>query len=247
MIKISKTKIVDTERYINGVYKGIHKWKKYELDANKHFKLGNLTEYSFGSGYEVFRDELINDQGAKCCYCEKPVSNGQIEHYRPKGAYQQVIAGPKISPGYYFLVYRWENLLISCAECNASGQKGILFPINSANRATNLSTLRHEDPIIINPCYDNPEDHITFKRDVPVSLTDRGKLNIEIFKLVNRGDIKSIREDRFLVYTTNKQILALGIMDKLGSIEIKKILKNATKSKQPFSGMIRANLKSGKI
>lgn len=245
MIKINKTLIVDSERYLTGKYKGVQKWKKYELDANKHYASGNTSDYKFGNGYEVFRESLIFDQGPKCCYCEKGIHNGEIEHYRPKGACQQIRGGAKVNPGYYFLVYRWKNLLISCGECNASGQKGILFPINGPSRATNLAELDQEDPIIINPAFDVPEDHITFKEDIPVKVTNRGQENIDIFNLTARGDIAGSRRDRFMLYKREKQLLNLGLLTSIEEIEAKRIIKNATKDKHPFSGMIRANLEKG--
>lgn len=247
MIKVNKTLIVESERYLRGTYKGVQKWKKFELDANKHYTSGNTSEYQFGKGYEVFREALLRDQGPKCCYCEKNVQNGQIEHYRPKGTCQQVRGGAKINPGYYFLVYRWKNLLISCAECNASGQKGILFPINGPSRATCLTELDQEDPVIINPAFDVPEDHISFNEDIPIRITDRGQENIDIFKLRDRGDIVNSRRDRFMLYKREKQLLNLGILTGIEEVEAKRIIKNATKDKHPFSGMIRANLKKGML
>lgn len=245
MIKINKTLIIDSERYLTGKYKGVQKWKKYQLDANKHYASVSAIAYNFGSGYEVFRQELLNDQGPKCCYCEKGIENGEIEHYRPKGTCQQARGGAKINPGYYFLVYRWKNLLISCGECNASGQKGILFPINGPSRATCLTELDQEDPVIINPAFDAPEDHITFNEDIPVRITDRGQENIDIFKLTDRGDIANSRRDRFMLYKREKQLLNLGLLTGVEEVEAKRIIKNATKDKHPFSGMIRANLKKG--
>ena len=53
----------------------------------------------------------------KCAYCEwKPTggSDWDVEHYRPKGRVYE----NEHHPGYYWLVYTWNNLFLSCTHCN---------------------------------------------------------------------------------------------------------------------------------
>jgi hypothetical protein len=76
----------------------------------------------------------------KCCYCEtyvpKPFAYSHVEHWRPKGGSMQARRSVRIRPGYYWLAYDWDNLLLSCAPCNIN--KSDLFPLeNPAARARN--------------------------------------------------------------------------------------------------------------
>lgn len=86
----------------------------------------------------------------KCAYCEKKLldSPKHIEHYRPKKG------------GYYWLAYSWDNLLLSCGECNSA--KSNHFPIDNIKVKYNNETFdmvqnlgkkynKIEKPQIINP------------------------------------------------------------------------------------------------
>ena len=65
-----------------------------------------------------WKEELINNQGKKCCYCEKSIDTGDLEHYRPKQGWKQNKGTAITRPGYYWLSYRWKNLLLSCKILN---------------------------------------------------------------------------------------------------------------------------------
>ncbi|MGZ2452482.1 hypothetical protein ACVIRO_005299 [Rhizobium ruizarguesonis] len=111
-----------------------------------------------------------------------------VEHYRPKGR----IAGVANHPGYWWLAMVWDNLLPSCIDCNrrrwqdlpqfpeslaqllvapemqggkASLGKQDLFPIAGAARATATVPGIDEQPDLINPCVDDPEEHLVFHID----------------------------------------------------------------------------------
>lgn len=202
-------------------------------------------------GEDEFREALIIAQGEKCCFCEKPIDGGQIEHFRPKKAYQTTPGQSLIRPGYYWLAYDWKNLLISCSKCNSSGQKGNLFPITGARATSPKHNLTDENPILINPAEEDPSLFISFNYEVPVSIdpNDRGLENIKIFKLKDRADLKPIRFDRFDRYRTLKKIAALtaptGDISQENIRDAKRFLKFALRKKQPFSGMLRENIKKG--
>lgn len=51
----------------------------------------------------------------KCAYCEKLIEKGiaEVEHYRPKGAVEGCD-----HPGYWWLAFKWSNLLPTCPGCN---------------------------------------------------------------------------------------------------------------------------------
>ncbi|MFX1554713.1 MAG: hypothetical protein ACFFBV_12360, partial [Promethearchaeota archaeon] len=69
--------------------------------------------------------------GGKCAYCETQIVSdqyGDMEHYRPKNAVtdengeeikKEGENGQTIThPGYYWLAYDWQNLLLTCEMCN---------------------------------------------------------------------------------------------------------------------------------
>ncbi|WP_027681698.1 hypothetical protein [Rhizobium leguminosarum] len=127
----------------------------------------------------------------KCAYCETRYANQapvDVEHYRPKGR----IAGDEKHPGYWWLAMSWENLLPSCIDCNRrrwqdlpkvpasleqllkapimEGSKGFLgkqdlFPIAGPARATAEEPSIDESPDLLNPCVDDPDEHLTFYID----------------------------------------------------------------------------------
>jgi hypothetical protein len=117
----------------------------------------------------------------KCAYCETLITAnqpGDVEHYRPKGritdsSNRRVLikdaAGVDVPhPGYYWLAYDFANLLPGCMDCNrpSSGNSGGVligkwdqFPVNGMH-ATNPGEEMQEDPLIINPINDDPENHL---------------------------------------------------------------------------------------
>lgn len=147
----------------------------------------------------------------KCAYCENYLeeSGWNVEHYRPKGR----VAKRNDHPGYYWLIYEWNNLFPSCIPCNQkrkdlpmwedktlglSGGKADHFPINDENyRAMKPEDpLDNENPLLINPCQDNPEEYLTF--DVLgeiIALMDEEKAieSIKTFNL-NRKRLKRKRK-----------------------------------------------------
>ena len=80
--------------------------------------------------YKEQRALLLNAFHKKCAYCESPIPAnlrwGDIDHYRPKGRVTDqdgtpVFSKQKRHKGYYWLAYRWENLLPCCPACNRPG------------------------------------------------------------------------------------------------------------------------------
>lgn len=130
----------------------------------------------------------------KCAYCETFYASSapvDIEHYRPKAA----VEGEPDHRGYWWLAMAWENLLPSCIDCNRrrkqptpqpganltaldqtarfsaskivlTGKKD-LFPlaatgVRAAGRGANLDA---EQALLLNPCEDDPADHLVHHVD----------------------------------------------------------------------------------
>lgn len=262
MIKISKSVHPPVVKFTYGghKYKGFIKWRIAEKMTLRDFLTKNASfldgtyQFVYDYGKELFREELQKCQGFKCCFCEKPVANGQVEHFRPKNGWQQARgAGNALTkPGYYWLAYRWENMLISCSECNQNGQKGNLFPINGVRATTPTCSLNLENKVIIDPSEEDPAEYISFNKEIPVGIDNagRGDANISIFKLKTRADLSG-RSDRFRLYETTKMIADIKIpfnhITQKKIDDAKQFVNIAKAAREPFSGMIRENIKKGLI
>ncbi|MBB3971855.1 endonuclease [Hansschlegelia beijingensis] len=136
----------------------------------------------------------------KCAYCETVYASSapvDVEHFRPKAA----VEGDDQHHGYWWLAMVWENLLPSCIDCNrrrrqvtptgsaslqtldensrtlgssavlSSGKKDA-FPIAGVRARSENDPLAGEQPLLLNPCDDDPEEHLLFYTEGtnPISL-----------------------------------------------------------------------------
>ena len=148
------------------------------------------------------RTQLWEDQHYKCAYCESRITKEykDVEHYRPKSKY-------------YWLGHDWNNLLYSCEICNRSYKKAI-FPLkNEANRVTAPGSLDGEEPLIINPAFEEPANHIRFNRHIMVGITEEGRETINMFQLNDRKVLLNDREQLFELY--KREQIKLKIAEKL--------------------------------
>lgn len=131
----------------------------------------------------------------KCAYCDAVVGGEpHVEHFRPKGGAMD-LHGNRDRLHYYWLAYEWSNLLPSCLECNRL--KGPRFPVVGRRLAVGAagSELSTERPLLLDPCLDDPEAHLTYLDDGRVvSATLRGQTTIEILGL-NRLSLVEGRKD----------------------------------------------------
>ena len=169
----------------------------------------------------------------KCAYCECAVRTnqpGDIEHWRPKSQVTDASSKPvKIKtedgatrehPGYYWLAYEWQNLLLACLACNritvkTFGQrigKGSQFPVRGF-RAKKMGEESNERPLLINPVMEDPAPHMEIDsyNGVMIAKTDRGETCIDIFGLNIREDLLTerldyMRDTRWLIKLLLRQI-----------------------------------------
>lgn len=123
-----------------------------------------------GTRYGLVKDALAEAQFGQCCYCEKPVeaSHSDVEHVRPKTRAQR---GPGFSDeGYWWLTWRWDNLLFACVNCNRSA-KGDRFPLDPASVCLSVGEPPpgQERPMLVDPLRESPIDVIQF-RPAPSSM-----------------------------------------------------------------------------
>jgi hypothetical protein len=116
-------------------------------------------------------------------------------------------------PGYFWLAYHWKNLLPACFVCNSTGKSDLLptakahlllvrldepaaLQLGSACRKSEKwsdyyylspeELNRLEDPLILNPYVDRPENHLRFGHagiEAPVDESEKGKNSIETYHL----------------------------------------------------------------
>lgn len=114
----------------------------------------------------------------KCAYCESffdATAPVDVEHFRPKGR----LAEDKSHPGYWWLAADWDNLLPSCIDCNRrrrqtqAGPEGApmvensgkqdLFPMDGPYITGPDTDISAEHPLLLNPCRDDPAQHLAFR------------------------------------------------------------------------------------
>ncbi|HYC92759.1 MAG TPA: AAA family ATPase [Thermoanaerobaculia bacterium] len=119
----------------------------------------------------------------KCAYCETPFdrwAGGNVDHFRPKlGACD--LEGTIDPNHYYWLAYDWSNLYIGCGECELN--KKTFFPVEG-KRAPIDGSIRGEQPLLIDPCGEDPRKHLRFLSDGYVRHTSiRGNVTIKLLGL----------------------------------------------------------------
>lgn len=176
--------------------------------------------------HDEVKEALIDLFDLKCAYCEtKVVSARDIEHFRPKGRIR-TLTGAILSPGYYWLAADWNNLLLSCPDCNqnkralerdANGKWTFVeistgkldqFPLlNEANRvrhhAQNISA-EETDRLLLNPCNDPVRKHLRFDADGNIlprqlngQVSEMAKVSIGVYVL-HRQTLVEARKARYL-------------------------------------------------
>ena len=136
-------------------------------------------------------------QHKKCCYCESmpsATSALRIDHFRPKRAVRQSKGSDRLYPGYYWLAYRWDNLVLACDHCNL--KKSDYFPLEvPGQRARNhLDPLDREAPLLLNPYGEtNPGEYLTFDGAACRPETERGRVTVTVLGL-NRPELQEERQ-----------------------------------------------------
>jgi len=124
-----------------------------------------LTENFMREGSDVWnkpfiREAVANISYGKCCYSECMLNEEskylEIDHFYPKKYFPEKVV-------------EWGNLLPTCKKCNTT--KG-----------------EHNPDIepIINPCIDNPQEHLYIENFRFYGKTDKGKTTIDVVALNDR-------------------------------------------------------------
>jgi uncharacterized protein (TIGR02646 family) len=154
----------------------------------------------------AFHDELLASDEVraalwdactgKCVYCETPLAQRTMHVDRfPPASGALALDGALRADHSWWLAYAWENLYPSCAECQSF--KGARFPVRGERAPVGKTSeaLRDENPLLLEPRHDDPEQHLVFAEDGSVaSTTVGGRATIGILGL-NRAQLIAARAE----------------------------------------------------
>lgn len=193
-------------------------------------------------GAASVKNALKADQHQKCAFCESKfaaTSYGDVEHFRPKGGFTQHPDDLPVKPGYYWLAYDWQNLTFCCQICNQRFKKNHFPLANPTQRARDHhDDVNREEPLLINPVAEDPEEHIGFHKGKEVAFhrTEKGRHTINTFGL-NRDTLQDARREhlsRVRALQTSAERLAgiLGSLSGSDRAEIEGCLRELSKELQ---------------
>ena len=191
----------------------------------------------------------------KCAYCERQVDPNlrAVDMYRP---IEGVVERPEL-PGYWWLSTSWANMLLSCGECSAMSEsssgktgRGNRFPLeHESRRALRSGEEENEDPLLLDPCRDEPEQHLVFDGNgLVASETARGQASITLYSL-NRPNLvreRAAAARRLVPLRSDAEALLRGLTvasdDPARSAELSAIaddLRRQTADADVFAGLKR--------
>jgi uncharacterized protein (TIGR02646 family) len=193
---------------------------------------------------ESLREMFAN----KCAYCESKLDknlNNKLSFFRPPQ--EAIQEDDTVSlKHYWWLSWEWPNLYLACPECIQ--MKGRKFPTKSlrAEPETKWPELQAEEPLLLDPCLDNPSQHLIFEESgmiVSKEGSERGNVTIEVLEL-NRESLRFYREENakrtkellrncLQSSQTNKGKVDLSIASQISVLEAR------CEANQPFAGMTR--------
>lgn len=198
------------------------------------------------------RQALHSMQHGKCAYCEVKLSHhySRVEHFRPKGGWQQRVGDALAKPGYWWLAYEWTNLFLSCEDCNERF-KGNLFPVQGARATSPSDSLVDELAQLIDPVVEDPSLHLGFDEHKAVPLSTRGQETIDVLGLNGTPNYQANVDERRKAYEAFIDRAAtldiyrrfwtdLNPQDRSDARTIQSRLLNAVQSDHAYSAMFRA-------
>ena len=218
----------------------------YDLHPEEY--RSGARKFTFRDGvynHRTVKDALLDAQHRKCCYCESTflgTSFGAVEHFRPKGAVRDRPGRGLDYPGYYWLAFHWENLLVSCERCNTV--KGSLFPLRDPRSRARChhDESSEEEPLLVDPAREDPRRHIRFREAAVEPLTHRGRESIRGVGL-GRENLEETRRERLQIVKRLRDILRcesrIEGVEKEQVAQARTLLRDAALPPAPYSAMVR--------
>lgn len=159
--------------------------------------------------------ELLRIYAHCCAFCESRIGKyDDTEHFRPKHEITNIN-----TEGYYWLAVEWSNLLIACKLCNSDYKKNhfpiagtrLVAPISPDFNDTTAvsdffrrnhirsSELQNEQPLLLHPVLDNPDDYLFFEMNGTVYAKNnnlRGLTSIQYYGLSDWENREILIQDR---------------------------------------------------
>jgi predicted ATP-binding protein involved in virulence len=200
MIRIERPKDSQPKRLLEVEEAELVALREFFYGQDAKYQRQRKTEFDI----DVYVDDEIREQlgrlsHQKCAYCESPLGKDWlVDLFRPRRG--SIRAGGRVdSDHYWWLAYRWDNMLPSCYICERN--KGSRFPIKgrAAQPEAQGEELDKERPELIDPTHshDLPEDHLWVDAEGMIkALSDRGDVTIATLDL-NRDDLAAQRHQAF--------------------------------------------------
>lgn len=188
------------------------------------------------------KEFLYKAQYRKCCYCERKrdIIEFNVDHFRPKA---QVKEAETNHPGYWWLAYDWENLIIACFRCNL--KKSSHFPLKDESKRASREKcdLEEEEPFLINPLKENPELFIDY--DVSeirlmvkaIGRCERGEKTVNELTGINTSEVMVERAEKLKTYRLIRDSMQNG--DNKLSPEVNELLQDCVSPDSNFLGFAR--------
>lgn len=199
-------------------------------------------------GHETVKRKLIQMQHNKCCFCESKITHvsfGDVEHFRPKKGYMADEHSELKRPGYYWLAYKWENLLFCCELCNRRFKKNLFPLLNEAKRAhSHHDDYANEEPEFIDPSLVDPSIHISFREDVPYAIegSEQGEKTIIALGLRDRPNLVPRRRERLDIFNSLRDLISLLPEDFPEVIKARALIDQMSLESAEYAAMIRVAL-----
>ena len=184
-----------------------------------------------------------------------------VEHWRPKGMIIEE-DGLKVWPGYYWLAANWDNLLPSCIDCNRERYQrlmpnGELEPLGKGNRFPLRDPTKQakapdeesgEDPLLLHPCQDDPDEHLEFTVQAvvrPKLQSDRqpspkGRASIDVYALNRAGlvherlQVLRLIQQRIKIIQRLSRVLALSDLGPRARVVVEDLLSHEMAALRQF-------------
>jgi len=203
MIKVERTRVAEPRKLRKAAKPALEELRQFFARAERS-KAQRTVRFPIPHIPIVLKPvtELFH---SKCAYCEQKVTDDtvHVDPFRPKqnamGGSGKSGSGKKRASRehYWWLLYEWDNTYASCFTCNR--YKASRFPVRGhrANpEATGDELDRQEQRLLLDPCRDQPENHLRFHYNGKVEgLSEIGTTSIEVFGL-NRGSLVKARRDQ---------------------------------------------------
>lgn len=240
--------------------------KQGKIKTNSHIRDYSQNPLAYQSGEKKFKfssdiygassvkTALISAQHKKCCFCERLVGeDGDVEHFRPKSAYCQQKGTTLVRPGYYWLVYDWDNLYFSCSACNQRCKRNLFPLVDPTNRAhLHSNDISVEESLLVDPGKEEPSQHILFRgaEPLPVAGSIKGKTTIELVGLdrsiLNHARLEHLKKMKGLYkFITDAETKSQSQALQNLIAEAQDVLKSAISDKGEFAAASRAAFEDG--